>query len=63
MAKTKIDYEMIYNYLRERSGKVVTPSGIAYAIGIDRLYGATMTKLVNDGYLEKCLKKGFYKVK
>jgi hypothetical protein len=36
---------------------------LAHAIGVDRLYGATMTKLVNEGYLEKCLEKGFYKVK
>ena len=63
MAKTKIDYEIIYNYLKDRSGKTITTSMLANGIGVDRLYGATMTKLVNDGYLEKCLEKGFYKVK
>lgn len=63
MAKTKIDYEMIYDCLKGKSGKVITPSGLAYAIGVEKIHGATMTKLVRDGYLEKCLEKGFYKVK
>jgi hypothetical protein len=63
MAKTKVNYEMIYGYLKGNSGKTITASGLAHAIGVERIYGATLTKLVNDGYLDKCLEKGFYKVK
>lgn len=67
MAKTKVDYEMIYEYLETKRnnpkmGKTVTAANIANAIGVDRIYGGTMTKLVRDGYLEKCPAAGYYKV-
>ena len=62
MPKYKIDYEKIYQYLATRKGKVVTASGIAAAIGVERVYGATMTKLVRDDMIIPCAEKGFYKV-
>ena len=63
MAKIKVNYEKIYEFLEERRGHAITASMIAYAIGVETIYGGTMTKLVRDGYLEKSPAKGFYKVK
>ena len=57
-----MDYEKIYNALNESKGKYITPSGLAYKIGVERIYGATMTKLVREGHLEKCPLKGYYKI-
>lgn len=62
MVKSSVDYKKIGEYLNGRYGKVVTPSGIANAIGVERIYGATMSKLVRDGYISPCSEKGFYKV-
>ena len=56
-------YKDIYKYLESQKGKIVTASGIAYNIKAERIYGATMIKLVRDGYLDKCEAKGFYRVK
>lgn len=58
----KVDYNKIYEYLKTRSGKVVSASNIAYAIGIDRVYGATMTKLVRDGVIDPMPAQGYYRV-
>ena len=58
----KVDYNKIYEYLGSISGKVATPSQIAYFTNHERLYGATMSKLVRDGYLKPCAEKGFYRV-
>ena len=58
----KVDYNKIYEYLNTMKDKVVTPSGIAYAVGVERIYPGTMTKLVNDKAIEHCAEKGFYRV-
>jgi hypothetical protein len=47
-----VDYNKIYDYLSHTKQKLVSASTIASAIGVERIYGATMTKLVRDGYLE-----------
>lgn len=65
MAKNTVDYNAIYNYLsnrpkNEKHRTVETASGIAYGIGVERIYGGTMTKLVRDGWLEKCPCDGMY---
>jgi len=59
---SKVNYEEIYKFLGRRKGKITSASNIAHAIGVDRIYGATMSKLVREGYLEKCQLNGFYKV-
>lgn len=48
----KVDYEKIYYYLSHTTSKIVSASVIAQAIGVERVYGATMAKLVRDGYLD-----------
>ena len=58
----KVDYNKIYEYLKTKSGKVITASNIAYAIGADRIYGATMSKLVRDGALDTMPHNGYYRV-
>ena len=60
--KTKVDYDAIYKYLsnRPKNEKVKTASAIAYGIGVDRIYGGTMAKLVRNGWLEKCPCDGMY---
>ena len=60
--KTTVNYEKIYDYLRTCSGKFTTASSIAYSTGHDRIYGATMSKLVRDGALAPCAHKGYYRV-
>lgn len=57
-----VNYEKIYDYLNTKGGKVITASAIAFAIGAERIYGATMAKLVRDGALEKMPADGYYKV-
>lgn len=60
--KYKVDYEKIAKYLATKKGKVITPSGLAFGIGVERIYGATMSKLVRDNIIVPCKEKGFYKV-
>ena len=55
-----VDYEKIYEAIRNNSGKVITAAKIAYATGIDRIHGATMSKLVREGILEPANAKGYY---
>lgn len=60
-----VDYKKIYEYLESRRPHkytVVSASGIAHAIGVDRIYGATMLKLVREGQIEPMPQKGFYKI-
>lgn len=57
-----VDYKKIYNALNECKGKYITAAGLAYKIGVERIYGATMTKLVREGHLEKCQLKGYYQI-
>lgn len=57
---TNVNYEAIYNYLKNTTTKIVSASNIAYNINVDRIYGATMNKLVRDGYLSKCPTQGYY---
>lgn len=60
--RTKIDYDKIYECLNKRSGKIISASQIAFSIGVDRIYGGTMAKLVRDGYLEHMPLKGYYRI-
>lgn len=60
--KYPIDQKKLNEYFQKKNGKVVTPSGIAYAVGVERVYGGTMTKWVRDGVLEKCPANGYYRV-
>lgn len=67
MAKTKVDYEKIYAYLRETKenpdlGDLVRASDIARGIGVERIYGATMSKLVRDGYLYRLYPMSLYAI-
>ena len=55
-----MDYKAIYEVIKNHRGKVITASNIAYALGIERIYGATMSKLVRDGMLEPAPAKGYY---
>ena len=57
-----MDYNKIYNYLETRHGKITSAANIANAIGAERVYGATMSKLVREGMLEPCAEKGYYRV-
>ena len=57
---TTIDYNKIYEALENYNGCVLTASGLAYKIGVERIYGGTMSKLVHDGYLIKANCKGYY---
>lgn len=60
--KYPIDRDKLNKYFQEKNGKVITPSSIAYAVGVERIYGGTMTKWVRDGVLEKCPANGYYRV-
>lgn len=62
MKNYKVDYTKIYECLAEKKGKVITASAIACKVGVDKIYGGTMQKLVRDGYLEKCPLNGYYRV-
>ena len=58
-----IDYRKIDEYLATRKGKVITASMLAHGIGVERIYGGTMAKLVRDNQITKCDDvKGFYRV-
>lgn len=57
---TTIDYNKIYNALENYNGRVLTASGLAHKIGVERIYGGTMSKLVRDGYLIKANCEGYY---
>lgn len=58
--KTAVDYNKIYDYLKNTKARTVTAYGIAHGIGVERIYGGTMSKLVREGYLDKCPLKGYY---
>lgn len=60
MEKTKVDYNKIYDYLKNTKQRTITASNIAHGIGVERIYGGTMSKLVRDGYLDKCPLNGYY---
>ena len=57
---TTVDYNKIYKALENYNGRVLTASGLAYKIGVERIYGGTMSKLVRDGYLIKANCEGYY---
>jgi len=61
MGKSSVDYKKIDEYLSGRRGKVVTAAGIANGIGVERIYGATMSKLVRDGSITPYSLKGYYR--
>lgn len=67
MTKTKVDYEKIYTFLRETKenpdlGDIVKAADIARGIGVERIYGATMSKLERDGYLYRLYPKSLYAI-
>ena len=51
----------ILKYLSTKKGKIVTAAGIAHAIGIERIYGTRLSKLVREGVLEPMPCKGYYR--
>ena len=58
-----IDYREIDKFLATKKGEIITPSMLAYGIGVERIYGGTMAKLVRDNQITKCDDvKGFYRV-
>lgn len=57
-----VDYCKIDKFLATKKGKIITASGLAYGIGVERIYGGTMAKLVRDDKIAKCAEKGFYRV-
>lgn len=62
MTAYKVDYQKINACLASRKGKIITASGLAFATGVERIYGGTMAKLVRDNYLTPCETKGYYRV-
>ena len=60
--KYPIDRDKLNKYFQEKNGKVVSAYSIACAVGVERIYGGTMTKWVRDGVLEKCAANGYYRV-
>ena len=62
MAKTKVDYKKIYDFLMTTKHRVITAYIIASGIGVDRIYGGTMSKLMREGWLEPCPLKGYYRI-
>lgn len=56
----KVNYAKIYEVLKAHRSKVITPSQLAYSLGVERIYGATMAKLVREGALEPAAAKGYY---
>ena len=58
-----IDYREIDKFLATKKGEIITASMLAYGIGLERIYGGTMAKLVRDNQITKCDDvKGFYRV-
>lgn len=57
----KVDYKKIYDFLKTTKKRTVTAYAIAHGIGVDRIYGGTMAKLVRDGALEHYPLKGYYR--
>lgn len=60
--KNKVNYNKIYEILANRRCKYINAGTLAVLMDVDRIYGATMTKLVRDGYLEPCDCKGEYRI-
>lgn len=60
MTNKKVNYKAIYEYLEGYTKKMISPSQMAHDLGVERFYGATMTKLVREGYLEPTNMKGYY---
>ena len=60
--KYPIDSDKLNEYFQKKNGKVVSAYSIACAVGVERIYGGTMTKWVRDGVLEKCPANGYYRV-
>ena len=57
-----IDYCKIDKFLATKKGEIITSSMLAYGIGVERIYGGTMAKLVRDNQITKCEAKGCYRV-
>ena len=58
----KVDYNKIYEILANRRCNYIDAGTLAVLMDVERIYGATMTKLVRDGYLETCSCKGMYRI-
>ena len=57
-----IDYCKIDKFLATKKSEFITASMLAHGIGVERIYGSTMAKLVRDNQITKCDIKGFYRV-
>ena len=57
-----IDYREIDKFLATKKGEIITASMLAHGIGVERIYGGTMAKLVRDNQIMKCAEKGYYRV-
>lgn len=62
MTKNKVDYKKIYEVLKAKKGNTITASGLAYAIGVEKISGATMSKLAREGLIEAAFVKGYWTV-
>ena len=62
MTKNKVDYKKIYEVLEAKKGKVITAYGLAHAIGVERIYGGTMSKLAREGWIEAAPLNGYWMV-
>lgn len=58
----KVNYVSVDKFLAARQGKIITASALAHGIGVDRIYGPTMSKLVRDNCITPMAEKGFYRV-
>lgn len=57
-----VNYDGVYEALERLKGKTITAYSLAHTIGVERIYGATMSKLIREGLLEKRPLDGYYKV-
>lgn len=62
MTKNKVDYKKIYEVLKAKKGNTITASMLAHAIGVEKISGATMSKLAREGWIEAAFVKGYWMV-
>lgn len=60
MTKNKVDYKKIYEVLKVKKGHAITAYGLAHAIGVEKINGATMSKLAREGWIEAAPLKGYW---
>ena len=57
-----VNYEKIYDYLATKKYHITSAANIARFTDHERIYGATMSKLVREGWIEPTGVKGLYRV-